>query len=57
VNALRSADTNFDEQLLLDAALTATLLVFAAMTTGDVALTSRLVTDSFWQTPFGKIRR
>ena len=43
------------EQLLLDAALTATLLVFAAMTTGDVAPISRLATDSFWQTPFGKI--
>jgi hypothetical protein len=53
--ALRRADPNFDEQVLLDAALTATLLVFAATTTGDVSPLGRLVTDSFWRTPFGTI--
>ena len=54
---LHSADPQFDEQLLLDAALTATMLVFAATSTGDAAPISRLVTDSFWQTPFGQITR
>src|ERR1700733_15894570 len=53
VTALRDSDPAFDEQLLLDAAQTATFLVFAAMTTGDVAPIGRLVTSSFWQTPFG----
>jgi hypothetical protein len=55
VTALRDADPAFDEQLLLDAAQTATFLVFAAMTTGDVAPIGRLVTSSFWQAPFGRI--
>jgi hypothetical protein len=55
MTALRNADPDFDEQLLLDAAQTATLLVFAALTTGDVAPLGRLVTDGFWRTPFGKI--
>jgi hypothetical protein len=55
VTSLRQADPAFDEQLLLDAAQTATFLVFAAMTTGDVAPIGRLVTSSFWQTPFGRI--
>jgi hypothetical protein len=54
---LRNADPQFDEQLLLDAALTATLLVFAATSTGDSAAISRLVTDSFWETPFGRLTR
>jgi len=53
--ALRRADPHFDEQLLLDAALTATMLVFAATSTGDAAPISRLVTESFWQTPFGRL--
>ena len=52
---LRRADPNFDEQLLLDAALTATLLMFAATSTGDDGPLSRLVTDSFWQTPLGRL--
>ena len=55
--AMRRADPNFDEQLLLDAALTATLLVFAATSTGNSAPISRLVTESFWKTPFGKLTR
>ncbi len=55
--ALRNSDPQFDEQLLLDAALTATLLVFAATSTGDSAAISRLVTDSFWETPFGRLTR
>jgi hypothetical protein len=52
---LRRADPHFDEQLLLDAALTATMLVFAATSTGDAAPINRLVTESFWQTPFGRL--
>ena len=55
LTALREADPRFDEQLLLDAARTSTLLVFAATTTGDVAPLGRLVTEGFWQTPFGRI--
>jgi hypothetical protein len=55
LTALREADPRFDEQLLLDAARTSTLLVFAATTTGDVAPLGRLVTDEFWRTPFGRI--
>lgn len=54
---LRRADPHFDEQLLLDAALTATMLVFGATSTGDAAPISRLVTESFWQTPFGRLTR
>jgi len=54
---LRQADPNFDEQLLLDAALVATLLVFAATSTGDIRPIRRMVTDSFWDTPFGKLIR
>jgi hypothetical protein len=57
IDALRRADPNFDEQLLLDASLTATFLVFAATTTGDIAPLRRLVTESFWESPFGKITR
>jgi hypothetical protein len=55
LDAIRQSDPRFDDQLLLDAALTATLLVFAATTTGDVAPLGRLVTESFWRTPFGRI--
>jgi hypothetical protein len=57
LDALRRADPGFDEQLLLDAAQTATMLVFAATSTGDEAPISRLVTESFWQTPFGVLTR
>ncbi len=57
IDALRRADPQFDEQLLLDASLTATFLVFAATTTGDIGPLRRLVTDSFWESPFGKITR
>ena len=57
LDALRRADPDFDEQLLLDAALTATFLMFAATSTGDEAPIRRVVTDSFWETPFGLITR
>jgi hypothetical protein len=33
------------------------MLVFAATSTGDAAPISRLVTESFWQTPFGQLTR
>jgi hypothetical protein len=55
LRALREADPDFDEQVLLDAAQTATLLVFAAVSTGDETPLSRLVTHSFWQQPFGRM--
>jgi hypothetical protein len=57
LDALRAADPTFDEQLLLDAALTTTLLVFVAMSSGDISPLARLVTDSFWSTPFGEVTR
>jgi hypothetical protein len=55
LDVLRRADPHFDEQMLLDAAQTAALLVFAALSTGDEAPIRRLVTDSFWETPFGSL--
>jgi hypothetical protein len=33
------------------------MLVFAATSTGDAVPISRLVTESFWQTPFGRLTR
>jgi hypothetical protein len=54
MDALRRADPHFDEQLLLDAAQTALLLMFAATATGDEAPLSRVVTRSFWQTTQGR---
>jgi hypothetical protein len=54
LRALRHADPDFDEEVLLDTAQTATLLVFAAMSTGDDAALSRLATPSFWHQPFGR---
>lgn len=53
--ALHRADPNFDEQLLLDAALTASMLMFAAGSTGQDAPIRRLATDSFWETDIGKL--
>jgi hypothetical protein len=53
--ALRRADPAFDEQLLLDAALTATMLMFAASSTGEDAPIKRLATGSFWQTTIGRL--
>jgi hypothetical protein len=57
LDALRHADPRFDEQLLLDAAQTATMLMFVATATGDEAPLSRVVTESFWQTVQGRIVR
>jgi hypothetical protein len=53
--SMRSVDPHFDLQLLLDAARTATLLIFAATSTGEIEPISRLVTDSFWTVPFGQL--
>jgi hypothetical protein len=53
--SLRSVDPLFDQQLLLDAARTATMLIFAASSTGAIEPISRLVTESFWTMPFGRI--
>jgi hypothetical protein len=55
LDALHQADPHFDEQLLLDAAQTVTLLMFAATATGDEAPLSRVVTESFWHTTQGRI--
>jgi hypothetical protein len=55
LKALRRADPRFDEQLLLDAAQTATLLMFVANATGDEGPISRVVSESFWQTRTGRV--
>jgi hypothetical protein len=55
LTALRRADPSFDEQLLLDATLTASMLMFAASSTGQDAPIKRLAADSFWQTDVGKL--
>jgi hypothetical protein len=52
---LQVADRHFDQQLLLDAARTATMLVFAAMSTGDDEPVRRVVAGSFWDSRFGRI--
>jgi hypothetical protein len=57
LQALREADPRFDPQLLLDAARTATLLIFVALSTGDEIPIGRLTTEAFWATPFGQIVR
>jgi hypothetical protein len=51
---LRSADPRFDEQLLLDVAQAACLLMFAAQSTGDEGALRRLAAPSFWSTFFGR---
>jgi hypothetical protein len=51
---LRSADPRFDEQLLLEVAQMACLLMFAAQSTGDEQAIRRLTTPSFWSTFFGR---
>lgn len=57
LDALRQADHHFDDQLLLDAAQTATLLMYVATSTGDEAPLSRVATKSFWQTTQGRLAR
>jgi hypothetical protein len=51
---LRSADPRFDEQLLLEVAAMACLLMFAAQSTGDERAIRRLTTPAFWSTFFGQ---
>jgi hypothetical protein len=51
---LRSADPRFDEQLLLDVAQAACLLMFAAQSTGDEQALRRLTAPSFWSTFLGR---
>ena len=51
---LRAADPRFDEQLLLDVAQAACLLMFAAQSTGDEEALRRLAAPSFWSTFFGR---
>jgi len=55
LEALRQADGHFDEQLLLDAAQTATLLMYVATSTGDEAPLARVATPSFWHTTEGRL--
>jgi len=57
LDALRHADPDFDEQVLLEAAQMACLLVFAATSTGDDAPLSQLAAQEFWSTPFGRYVR
>jgi hypothetical protein len=57
LDALRRADPDFDERLLLEAAQMANLLVFAATSTGDDAALSHLASQEFWSTPFGRFVR
>ena len=52
---LQMADPHFDQQLLLDAARTAVMLVFAALSTGDDAPIRRVAAAPFWTTRFGRI--
>jgi hypothetical protein len=51
---LRSADPSFDEQLLLEVAQMACLLMFAAQATGDEQAIRRLTAPAFWSTFFGR---
>jgi hypothetical protein len=51
---LRSADPRFDEQLLLEVAQAACLLMFAAQSTGDEQALRRLAASSFWSTFLGR---
>jgi hypothetical protein len=51
---LRSADPRFDEQLLLDAAQVACLLLFAAQSTGDEQALRQLTAPAFWSTFVGR---
>ena len=51
---LRSVDPRFDEQLLLDAAQVASLLLFAAQSTGDEQALRRLTAPAFWSTFYGR---
>jgi hypothetical protein len=51
---IRRADPDFDEQLLLEAAQMASLLIFAARSTGDEQAIRQLAAPSFWSTLFGR---
>jgi hypothetical protein len=51
---LRVADPRFDEQLLLDVAQAACLLMFAAQSAGDEQALRRLAAPAFWSTLFGR---
>lgn len=51
---LRSVDPRFDEQLLLDAAQVASLLLFAAQSTGDEQALRQLTAPAFWSTFYGR---
>jgi hypothetical protein len=51
---LRSADPRFDEQLLLEVAQVACLLMFAAQSTGDEQGLRRLAAPAFWSTFLGR---
>jgi hypothetical protein len=57
LETLQVADPSFDPQLLVDAAQAVTLLLFVAMTTGDVEAVDAMTASSFWETPFGRLVR
>jgi hypothetical protein len=54
---LQLDDPDFDPQLLLEAAQSATLLVFVATATGDQGPISAMAAETFWVTPFGRYVR
>jgi hypothetical protein len=57
LETLQVADPSFDPQLLVEAAQAVTLLLFVAMTTGDVGPIGAMTASSFWATPFGRLVR
>ena len=54
---VRRADPHFDEQLLLEAAQMACLVMFAAMSDGDEQFIRYLTVPSFWSTFMGRYLR
>ena len=54
---VRRADPHFDEQLLLEAAQMACLVMFAAMTDGDEQAIRHLTAPPFWSTFMGRYLR
>jgi hypothetical protein len=54
---VRAADPHFDAQLLLDASQLISLIIFAAMSTGDESIVRPVVDPSFWSTFYGRYVR
>lgn len=54
LDEVRRADPDFDEQLLLEAAQMACMVMFAATSTGDEQAMRQMAAPSFWRTFFGR---